>query len=458
MSDALIITNPATGAEVTRLTPDTPQTIAAKVARARRAQPNWAARPLAERQAALARFRDRLRADTETLARVLCEEMGKPITQARAEITATQGRIDFFLTHSGAVLADEVVHDAAEMSERISWEPLGLIANVSAWNYPYFVGGNVFVPALLTGNAVLYKPSEHATLTGLAIAERLYAAGVPDDVLIAVVGAGAVGAALVEAPVDGIFFTGSYATGRRVARAAAERLAHVQLELGGKDPIYVCADAPLAAVAAAVADGAFYNTGQSCCAVERVYVERAAAASFVDAFVAAVRAFRVGDPLDEQTYIGPLARRAQLDVLAAQIADAVAKGGRVLCGGERLAGPGNYFAPTVLVEVDHTMTAMRDESFGPLIGIQVVDGDAAAVAAMQDTDYGLTAGVYTPDRDRAERILARMDTGSVYWNCCDRVSPQLPWSGRGHSGLGVTLATHGIRSFLRPKAWHLRPL
>lgn len=458
MSDILVITNPATGDEITRVDTDTADTIAAKLTRARHAQPEWARRALADRQAALSRFRDLLRTDTDVLARTLSTEMGKPIAQARAEITATQSRIDFFLAHTQAILADEIVHDdrAAALTERITWEPLGVIANVSAWNYPYFVGGNVFVPALLTGNAVLYKPSEHSTLTGLAIAERLHAAGVPDDVLIPVIGAGEVGAALVASPVDGVFFTGSYATGRRVARAAAERLLHVQLELGGKDPIYVCDDVPVAAVASAVADGAFYNSGQSCCAVERVYVQRAIAAPLIEAFVAAVQGFRVGDPLDEATYIGPLARRAQLDVLAAQVADAVGKGSRVLCGGSALERAGNFFAPTVLVGVDHSMTLMRDESFGPVIGIQVVDDDEAAVAAMQDTDYGLTAGVYTPDRERAERILARMDTGTVYWNCCDRVSPQLPWSGRGNSGLGVTLGTHGIRTFLRPKAWHLR--
>ena len=454
----LIITNPATGEAIADVSVDTATTIAEKVARARAAQPAWAATPLSDRLAALARFRDCLRTDTEALARTLTQEMGKPITQARAEIAATQTRIDFFLANTPAVLAPEVVHDdhGAGLVERITWEPLGVIANVSAWNYPFFVGGNVFVPALLTGNAVLYKPSEYATLTGLAIAQRLHAAGVPIDVFVAVVGGGDVGAGLVDAAIDGVFFTGSYATGRRVAQAAAQRLMHVQLELGGKDPVYVCEDAPVASVAAAVADGAFYNSGQSCCAVERVYVHRAVAAPFIDAFVAAARSLRAGDPLAEETSLGPLARRAQLDVLDAQVADATAKRARVLCGGKRLTGVGSFFAPTVLAGVDHSMRVMREESFGPLIGIQVVADDAEAIAAMQDTAYGLTAGVYTPEQARAERILARMDTGTVYWNCCDRVSPRLPWSGRRHSGLGVTLATHGIRSFLRPKAWHLR--
>jgi acyl-CoA reductase-like NAD-dependent aldehyde dehydrogenase len=242
----------------------------------------------------------------------------------------------------------------------------------------------------------------------------------------------------------------------RIAQAAASRLLRLQLELGGKDPVYVCDDAPVDSVAAAVADGAFYNTGQSCCAVERIYVHRAVAAPFIEAFVAQVRGFVVGDPLDERTYIGPLARAAQLEVLDAQVADARGRGARLLTGGARLAAPGQYFAPTVLSEVDHRMTVMREESFGPLIGIQVVADDAEAAARMRETTYGLTAAVYTPQRGRAERLLAGLAVGSAYWNCCDRVSPRLPWSGRRHSGLGLTLSTHGIRAFVQPKAWHLR--
>ncbi len=451
----LTITNPATGAKIADLETDTAASVADKVARARAAQPRWAAMPLAERIAALGRFRDRLHADVEVLARLLSEEVGKPISQARGEIANTQ-RLEFFLANSAAVLADEHVFADDGGSERIGWEPLGVVANVSAWNYPYFVGANVVPPALLAGNAVLYKPSEYASRTGLAIVDRLHAAGVPADVIQPVIGAGEIGAALVDADVDAIFFTGSYATGVRIAQAAAPRLVRVQLELGGKDPIYVCDDAPVEATAAAVADGAFYNTGQSCCAVERVYVHRAIAAPFIDAFAATVRGFIVGDPLDERTYIGPVARRAQLDVLDAQVADARARGATVLTGGGRLEGPGNFFAPTVLTGVDHRMAVMRDETFGPLIGIQVVGDDAEAAGLMRDTEYGLTAGVYTPDRARAERLLAALPTGTAYWNCCDRVTPRLPWSGRRHSGLGLTLSTHGIRAFAQPKAWHLR--
>ena len=211
------------------------------------------------------------------------------------------------------VLADEVVcaDPADKLEERISHEPLGVVANISAWNYPYFVGANVFVPALLTGNAVLYKPSENATLSGLEIAKMLHASGVPHDVFVPVIGGGDAGAALARQPVDGIFFTGSYATGRKIAAAAAKRMIKVQLELGGKDPVYVCDDVDVKTAAASIADGAFYNTGQSCCAVERVYVHERIYTEFVGAFVANVRGFKIGDPRDDDTYIGPLTRKAR---------------------------------------------------------------------------------------------------------------------------------------------------
>ncbi len=342
------------------------------------------------------------------------------------------------------------------LEERISHEPLGVIANISAWNYPYFVGSNVFVPALLAGNAVLYKPSEFATLTGRHIADLMHESGVPEDVFVPVFGGAATGAALLRQPVDGVFFTGSYATGTRIGAAAGRRMIKVQLELGGKDPVYVCDDVDVKSAAAGIADGAFYNTGQSCCSVERIYVHEKIHDVFVEAFVAEVKSYRTGDPLDEKTYIGPITRRPQLDVLQKQVTDAKRRGATLLTGGNIVKRAGNWFEPTVLTDVDHRMSLMRDESFGPVIGIQKVKDDSEAVLMMNDSEYGLTAGVYTPDEKRARRILSKVKSGSVYWNCCDRVSPRLPWSGVGHSGIGLTLSTYGIQTFTRPKAWHLR--
>jgi acyl-CoA reductase-like NAD-dependent aldehyde dehydrogenase len=451
------IVNPATNAVLGEVPAADRAATEAAARRARSAQPAWAALPLGRRQDIVRRFRALVVERTESLARTLTLEVGKPITQSRRELEALLGRIDFFLDGVAAALADQVVLASAGEEERITHEPLGVVGNVSAWNYPWFVGGNVFLPALLTGNAVLYKPSEYATLTGLAIGELLHEAGVPTDVFQVLVGDGAVGALVLEQPLDAVCFTGSHATGVKVAAAVAPRLTRVQLELGGKDPAYVCDDVDAAAAAAAVADGAFYNTGQSCCAVERVYAHARIFDAFVEAFVATVREWVVGDPLDDRTYIGPLARRAaQISALESQVADARARGARVLTGGHRLDRPGHFFAPTVLVDVDHSMLVMREETFGPLIGIARVGSDEEAVTCMNDTVYGLTAAVYTPDQGRAQRLLARVDTGTAYWNCCDRVSPRLPWTGRRASGLGVTLSTAGITAFVRPKAWHLR--
>jgi acyl-CoA reductase-like NAD-dependent aldehyde dehydrogenase len=458
MPTTLAITNPATGAQILRVAADGPREVAASYAAAREAQPRWAATPIRKRIVAIERFRELVVARTEALARTLTQEVGKPIRQSRNELGGLVARLDFFIAESARALREQKVFvDAAQnLDERITHEPLGVIANISAWNYPYFVGSNVFVPALVAGNAVLYKPSEFATLTGRHIADLLHEAGIPDGAFVPVIGGGATGAALLREPVDGVFFTGSYATGAKIAAAAGKRMIKVQLELGGKDPVYVCDDVDVETTAAAVADGAFYNTGQSCCSVERIYVHEAVYAPFVDAFVAEVKSFRVGDPMDEATYIGAITRRPQLDVLRQQVADARRKGATLAAGGAAIKRKGNWFAPTVLTDVDHSMRVMREESFGPIIGIQAVADDAAAVELMNDTEYGLTAGVYARDAARARRILSRVQAGSVYWNCCDRVSPRLPWSGVKHSGIGLTLSTLGIQTFTRPKAWHLK--
>jgi acyl-CoA reductase-like NAD-dependent aldehyde dehydrogenase len=464
MTDLISVINPATEERLQQIPVDDGTGVAQKVDRVRAAQPKWANTPLEERLNAIRRFRDLLVERVESLAALLTSEIGKPITQAKSEILAAPGRINFFLDNAASVLmaqrvgADPVagLPGTGGLEEVLAHEPLGVVANISAWNYPYFVGINVFVPALLMGNGVLYKPSELATLTGLAIADLLYEAGVPKAVFVPVIGEGATGAALLEQPLDGVFFTGSYATGQKIAIATAPKLLRLQLELGGKDPAYVCGDADASIAAASLADGAFYNNSQSCCAVERIYVHTDAYDQFLDEFMATVQSFKLGDPTDPQTYLGPVSRRPQLEVLTGQVEDAIAKGAKLLCGGQRLERPGWYFAPTVLTEVNHTMAVMQAETFGPVIGIQRVSHDDEAIALMQDTPYGLTAAVYGPNRDRAIHILSQLNTGTAYWNCCDRVSPHLPWSGRGHSGMGATLSRAGLDAFLHPRAWHLK--
>ena len=452
----LTITNPADGSRLAEVPCDDAASVAAKAARARAAQPAWADTPLAERRAVVARFRAGVEAELEAFARTLTQEVGKPLAQSRNELNGFLGRIDFFLDQVAASTESETVSADAGMTERIDHDPLGVVANISAWNYPYFVGGNVFVPALLTGNAVLYKPSEFALLTGQHIARLLHGAGVPADAFALLVGGGDVGAALLEQRLDGVFFTGSAATGAKIAAQMGARMVRLQLELGGKDPTYVADDADPKVAAESLADGAMYNTGQSCCSVERIYVHERVHDAFVEHFLAAVAGFKVGDPMADGSYIGPITRPPQLAVLAAQVADAVAKGARLRTGGKRIERPGCWFEPTVFTNVDHSMALMRDESFGPIIGIQKVSSDDQALALMNDTRYGLTAGMFTRDAARAERLLSRVNAGSVYWNCCDRVSPRLPWSGHGESGVGVTLSRYGIQAFTRTRAWHLR--
>ncbi len=457
MSSSLVVRNPATDTVVAEVDCTTTDGLVSMLEGARGAQRAWARVPVGERCAVLDRFADLVIDRVNALADVLTSETGKPVTQARNEVAATVDRIRFFTSHAADALADVVVADDDAMREVIVREPVGVVANISAWNYPWFVGSNVFVPALVAGNAVLYKPSEFSTLTGVAMGELLTEAGLPDGLFSVVVGAGEVGAAMLELDIDQVAFTGSYATGRRIAETVAPRLVPVQLELGGKDPVYVTDDVDVATAAAGLADGAFYNNGQSCCSVERIYVHRDVADAFIERFVAEVDGFTMGDPTDERTYLGPLTRPQQAAVLAEQVADAVAGGGTVIRGGSLVdRGTGTWFAPTVVVGVGEDRAVMRDESFGPIVGIAVVADDDEAVQRMNATTFGLTAGVYCRDEGRARALLAQLDAGTAYWNCCDRVSPRLPWSGRGHSGLGLTLSVEGIVAFTMPKAYHLR--
>ena len=451
------IINPATEEIITSVQEDNEASLALKFGRLKKSAKVWAAVPIQIRAEILEKFVSLLKENIEELASVLTSEMGKPLQQSRNEINGAGAKATWLAQHATQYLSEEIMSVSDQMTEKIVHEPLGIICNISAWNYPYNVGVNIFVPALLAGNAVMYKPSEYATLTGLQIGKYLVAAGVPEDVFQVAIGEGEVGKALLDMPFNGYYFTGSYQTGQKIYEHVAKKMVPCILELGGKDPVYVADDVvDVAGAAAGIADGAFYNNGQSCCSVERIYVQSAIYEAFVKAFVAEVASWKMGSPTEDGVYITVLSRRAQLDVLESQVADAVAKGAQILIGGKRLERKGNYFEPTVLVNVSNEMAVMREESFGPIIGIMRVENDAEAVARMNDTDYGLTAGVYSASQQRAETILAQIDAGSGYWNCCDRVSAALPWSGRGHSGFGSTLSEVGLRAFTKPKAYHLR--
>jgi len=451
------IINPATEEVIATLNEDTEQSLQHKFDLLTAAQPQWQQRSLSERTAIIKKFSDLLEENKEQLASILTSEVGKPLQQSRNEINGARTRIKWLTENAEKYLSDEIMSSGKDMEEKISYEPLGVICNISAWNYPYLVGINVFVPALLAGNAVMYKPSEHATLTGLQIEKLLKQAGVPQNIFHVAIGAGNIGELLLALPFDGYFFTGSYKTGRIIYEKLAPKMIPVQCEMGGKDPLYVADDIEdIKKVAAATADGAFYNNGQSCCAVERIYVHEKVYDRYINEFIKEVKTWKTGSPTEEGIYIGSLSRKEQVAVLENQVIDALKKGAIILTGGKKISARGYFFEPTVLVNVNHSMSVMKDESFGPLIGIMKVKNDAEAIQLMKDTEYGLTAAVYSINKSRAENILKQINTGTGYWNCCDRVSAALPWSGRKHSGFGATLSHAGLRAFTKAKAYHLK--
>jgi acyl-CoA reductase-like NAD-dependent aldehyde dehydrogenase len=451
------VTNPATGELLRSMESDDAASVREKFIVAKSAQPAWAVRPVAERVALIKNFGELLKRDLELVAKDMSLEMGKPLQQARNEVNGSMNKIRFFTEEVEKTLAPAKVRQDGNTEEVLSFDPVGVVLNISAWNYPILVGFNVFLPALLCGNTVVYKPSEFATLTGMHLTRLLHEAGVPQEVFVPVVGEGQVGAQLLQLPFDCVGFTGSYSTGKKISETLAGRMTRLIMELGGKDPLYVteeCGD--LDSVADAVAEGVLYNNGQSCCAVERVYVHEKIHDAFVEKLKAKMQAWKMGDPLEPSTLCGAITRRNHLPFLQSQVDDAVAKGAQLVLGGKAAAGKGNFYPPTLLLNANHKMDVMREETFGPIVGVMKVKDDAHAVELMNDSEYGLTSSVYCRNLERGKKILAQVNTGTGYLNCCDRVSAWLPWSGRGHSGIGSTLSKLGIYAFCHAKGLHLR--
>ncbi|MBS1596951.1 MAG: aldehyde dehydrogenase family protein [Bacteroidetes bacterium] len=450
------IINPATEELIQEIAEDDFQKVKGKFEILKKGQPQWAAVPVEKRIACIKRFHALLEEQKKDLAETLTREMGKPLQQSYNELNGARARVQYFIDNSAKYLAEEWVVTEGATREKIVYDPLGVVANISAWNYPYLVGMNVIIPALIAGNAVCYKPSEYTILTGMHIARMLYESGVPEACFQTVIGKGAVGEYLLQLPFDGYFFTGSYKTGKYIAEKIASKLVPSQFELGGKDPLYVMDDVEdIDKTAAAALEGVVYNNGQSCCAVERIYVHEKIYDRFVSSYVEQSKKLKIGSPM-EPVDIGPLSRKEQVQFLLSQIKDATDKGAVLLAGGKKSDRAGYYIEPTVLANVNHQMKLMTEESFGPVVGIQKVASDDEAVQLMLDTEYGLTAAVYSKDFDRADAVMRKMNVGTVYWNCCDRVSAALPWSGRKNSGLGTTLSYQGIRAFVQPKAYHIR--
>ncbi|PXA99049.1 aldehyde dehydrogenase [Nostoc sp. 3335mG] len=432
--------------------------IAAAVSRARAAQRTWRTVPVAERVAAVGRMVDALLAMNDEIVPELAWQMGRPI-RFGGERRGVEERGRHMLAIAETALAPAMRPEKEGFVRYIALEPLGLVLVIAPWNYPFLTAVNSIVPALVAGNAVLLKHASQTLLAGERFAAAAKAAGLPDGLFQNLVLAHADTERLVgSGEIDHISFTGSVEGGRRIERAAAGTFASLGLELGGKDPAYVRADADLDFAAENLADGSFFNSGQSCCGVERIYVHKDVYDGFVDRFVGQARGWTLGDPLDPGTIVGPMARGSFADHVRRQTEEAVRAGAsrhlNWADGRDREGSP--FLAPEVLTGVNHQMSVMREESFGPVVGIMKVADDEEAIGLMNDSPYGLTASIWTADLDAAGRIGARVETGTVFANRCDYLDPALVWTGVKDTGRGGALSEIGYHNLTQPKSFHLR--
>lgn len=428
---------------------------------ARHAQAGWRRVPLAQRMAICAAFADVMTADKARLGADLTLQMGRPIRYTPNEIGGGLAeRTRKMVELAPAALADMAASEKPGFTRFIRKDPLGVVFVIAPWNYPYLTAVNAIVPALIAGNAVILKHSHQTPLVAEAFRDGLTRAGLPEGVFQVLHLSHADTEMLVgHDGIDFVAFTGSVPGGHAVTRAAKDRFIGLGLELGGKDPAYVRADCDLGHAVENLVDGAFFNSGQSCCGIERIYVHADVYDRFVDGFVALTRTYALGDPRDAATTLGPMVRASAADFVRGQIADAVAAGARSLVDPKGFAAdaPGTpYLAPHVLVGVDHSMRVMTEESFGPVIGIMKVGSDDEAVRLMNDSAYGLTAAIWTSDPEAAIAIGDRVATGTWFMNRCDYLDPELAWTGVKDSGRGCTLSRLGYDYLTRPKSFHLR--
>jgi acyl-CoA reductase-like NAD-dependent aldehyde dehydrogenase len=428
--------------------------------RARTAQRDWAQVPVDERAALCSRFVDAFVANTNDIATELTWQMGRPRSQTPGEVRGFEERARYMIEIAPSALRDISVGEKPGFDRYIQRVPLGVVLVLAPWNYPYLTSVNSVVPAIMAGNAVVLKHSSQTPLCAERFAEAFRTAGLPQGVFQVLHGDhGEVTRIIASDAVDFIAFTGSVPGGHAVQAAASGRFISTGLELGGKDPAYVRADADLGFSVENVVDGAFFNAGQSCCGIERIYVHSALFDGFVAGAVATVSAYRLGNPLDPDTNLGPMVRTSAADYVRGQIGDAVAAGARGLVDpagfpADEAGTP--YLAPQVLIDVDHRMSVMSEESFGPVVGIMKVTNDEEAVRLMNDSAFGLTASIWTRDVEAARVLGTRLETGTVFMNRCDYLDPALAWVGVKDSGRGCTLSRVGYESLTRPKSFHLR--
>lgn len=460
MSSSFQVVSPVDGRVYVERPFATATEIESALQKARTAQASWRRVPIVERIAICQRAMEYMLARKDALGEELTWQMGRPIRYTPREIERMSERAFCMMGMAEEVLTDILPTPTAGFTRFIRREPLGVVLAISPWNYPYLTGVSVAVPAILAGNAVLLKHSPQTPLCSERMVEAFAAAGLPDGVFQYLHTAVEDTEKLIQCgDIDYVAFTGSVAVGRAVQRAAVERFIGIGLELGGKDPGYVRPDANLDHAIENLVDGAFFNSGQSCCAIERIYVHESVYDRFVEGAVELTKTYILDDPLKQETTLGPMVRTSSADFVRRQIAEAVAQGARALVDESLfpLSRPGTpYLAPQILVDVNHSMSVMRDESFGPVVGIQKVSSDEEALQLMNDTPFGLTAAIWSMDEEAGISLGNQLEVGTVFLNRCDYLDPSLAWVGVKESGRGCSLSRLGFEHLTRPKSFHLR--
>lgn len=428
----------------------------AAAARARAAQKAWAARPMAERIDLVLAGVARIGQETDRMATELAHQMGRPVRYG-GEFGGFNERATYMAEIAEQALAPIVIEDSDAFLRKIEREPLGVVLVVAPWNYPYMTAINTIAPALIAGNTIVLKHATQTLLVGEHLAEAFHAAGIPEDVFQNVfLDHDTTSTLIAERAFNFVNFTGSVGGGRAMERAAAGTFTGVGTELGGKDPGYVRADADLDAAVETLMDGAMFNSGQCCCGIERIYVHESLYDAFVEKSVALVKGYKLGNPLDADTTIGPMANIRFANEVRAQIAEALADGATAHIETFAEDDGGAYLTPQILTNVTHDMRVMRDESFGPVVGIMPVKSDEEAIALMNDCVFGLTASIWTADAGAADAIGAALETGTVFMNRCDYLDPALCWTGCKDTGRGGGLSVIGFHNLTRPKSYHLK--
>jgi acyl-CoA reductase-like NAD-dependent aldehyde dehydrogenase len=430
-----------------------------KIANAQEAYQQWRFVPIEKRIAHVTKGLRYFQTHAEEIAREITLQMGKPIREARREIQTFFERAEYMLAIARATLTPESLPEKVGFHRRIEHAPFGPILNIAAWNYPLLIPVNIIVPALLSGNTVLLKHSPRTPLCGQRFEEAFGNFANLQLVQHLILSNAQTSRLIADARIQYVAFTGSVATGRHVYQQAAKRILPVGLELGGKDAAYVAEDADIQFAVENLMDGACYNAGQSCCAVERVYVHKKHYAEFLRRAKIILAQYNLGDPMSDETTLGPLVSPSDLIRLEAQVADAISRGARLHSGGKRLKGTrgrGNFFLPTLLSDVPNDAIIMQEESFGPVVPVKMVQDDNEALADMADSRYGLTASIFTESKKLAEWFAQRLSVGTVFQNRCDYLDPALPWTGAKESGIGSTLSRYGFYALTRRKSIHFR--